>query len=291
MIAFLALCITGTIPAPAQEAPLPDELIPYPFVANITFPEGPAFDRQGNLYFVNYARNGTIGRMTPDGTVSVWATLPGAYPLGLKVDADGCVYATDLTGKRILRVSPAGEVTTLVDQYQGMPLNGTNDLTFDRAGNLYFTDPEGSNVGREIGAIYRYSTEGQLTRVQTGLAYPNGIVISQDQTKLYVTETSTNRVLVFDLAPDGTLSNKRVFYEFPNYGVDGMSIDQYDRIWVARLTNNTVDVLSPDGDLLASYPVGGTRVTNMAWRNRRLYVTVADQRSIYRFDIGFDGAP
>src|SRR5262249_44501953 len=89
----------------AQDEPLPDELRPYPFVANITFPEGPAFDRQGNLYFVNYARNGTIGRMTPDGTVSVWATLPGAYPLGLKVDADGYVYSTDLTGKRILRVS------------------------------------------------------------------------------------------------------------------------------------------------------------------------------------------
>lgn len=111
-----------------------------------------------------------------------------------------------------------------------MPLNGTDDLTFDRAGNLYFTDPEGSYVGHEIGAIYRYSTEGELTRVQTGLAYSNGIVISQDQTKLYVTETSTNRVLVFDLAPDGTLSKRRVLYQFPSYGVDGMSIDPYDRI-------------------------------------------------------------
>lgn len=233
-------------PAHAQTPlPLPQKLDPYPVVANVSFPEGPGFDSHGVLYFVNYVRNGAIGRMTPDGTVSVWFELPeivlpdgrrsAAFPTGLKVDAAGNLLVTDLRGKRLVRISPSREMTILVDHFEGKPINGPNDLCLDGAGNIYFTDPEGSSAAKPTGSIFRYSTAGELRQVQTGLAYPNGIVVDPSQSKLYVDETATNRVLVFDLDAGGNLSKRRVLYEFPTNSADGMSVDEFGRIWVARL--------------------------------------------------------
>jgi sugar lactone lactonase YvrE len=295
LLAWFAMTRSGGVQVP----PLPQKLDPYPVVANVSFPEGPAFDSQGVFYFVNYIRNGAIGRMTPAGAVGIWFELPqirqpdghpgAAFPTGLKVDAGGNVLIADLRGQRLVRISPAREMTILVDHFEGKPINGPNDLCLDRAGNIYFTDPTGSSREKPTGVIYRFSAQGKVTKIQDGLAYPNGIVIDPTRNKLYVDETATNRVLVFDLAQDGTLFNKHVLYQFPTDSVDGLSVDEFSRVWVARLQNGTVDVLSPEGGLLASYPLGD-RVTNMAWWDKSLYITVAGQHLIYRCRMGFDGA-
>ena len=87
---------------------LPSRVEPYTVVADIDFAEGPSFDAAGNLYFVNYLRNGTIGRKTPDGTVSVWCET-GGQANGLKVDAQGWISAADYGGKRVLRIHPDGQ--------------------------------------------------------------------------------------------------------------------------------------------------------------------------------------
>ena len=76
---------------------LPTELIPYPVVAYIGFSQGPIFDKQGNLYFANYVQDGTVGRMSPDGTVGVWAHT-GGQSNGLKVDGYGNVLVADVGG-------------------------------------------------------------------------------------------------------------------------------------------------------------------------------------------------
>jgi sugar lactone lactonase YvrE len=280
----------------AAGPPLPDKLEPHFVVGDITFAEGPTFDSHGNLFFCNYKGNGNIGRRTPDGAVTVWLKLPDpppgagrparrAFPFGLKADQRDRLVVADYGGRRLLRVSPDKQVETLADSYGGRPLNNPNDVCLDRAGNVYFTDPQGEDKASP-GAIYRYSTQGQLTRLHTGLAYPNGLVVSPDQKTLYVAETWTRSVVAFDLAEDGTLSRQRRLYQFRTPTVDGLATDEEGRIWVARLENKTVDVLSPEGKLLASYPGGGDRVTNLAWWKGSLYVTVAGQRSIYRLDVG-----
>ena len=71
----------------------------------------------------------------------------------------------------------------------------------------------------------------------------------------------------------------------PNWSVDGTRVDEHGRIWIARLANNSVDVLSEDGELLASYPVG-ERATNVAWWDTWLYVTLAHDHAIVRLDVG-----
>jgi gluconolactonase len=270
-------------------------------VRGISFAEGPTFDSKGNLFFVNYQGNGNIGRRTHAGAVEVWLRLPDApagpngkprraFPFGLKADRQDRLIATDYGGRRLLRISPAKQVETLADSYQGQPLNNPNDVCLDRAGNIYFTDPQGEEKA-SVGTIYRYSTAGDLTRLHTGLKYPNGLVVAPDQKTLYVAETWTRSVVAFDLAQDGTLSRQRLLHRFPTPTVDGLAMDEHGRIWVARLENKTVDVLSPDGKLLASYPAGGDRVTNLAWWGKSLFVTVAGAGAIFQLDVGVRGAP
>lgn len=274
----------------AEAPPIPKDIAPYPVVANIDFAEGPIFDRKGNLYFVNYMRNGTIGRFTPEGEVTVWCET-GGRANGLKVDAEGYVIAADYGGKRILRIHPNGEeIEVLTDHYKGKPYLGPNDVCLDLEGNIYFTDPAGSSVENPIGSVYRITTDGEVTQLDTGLAYPNGLAVNPEQTKLFVAETGPNRLLVYDLQQDGTVTNKRIVIQFDTPTLDGIMFDEFGRLWIARWTNKTVDVVTQDGKLLASISAGGDQVTNLCFWKKSLYVTVAGQHSIHRLDVGVRGA-
>lgn len=280
----------------ASVPPLRDKLKPYPVVANIAFAEGPIFDRAGNLYFVNYHVLGTLGRRTPDGTVSIWVHT-GGQANGLKVDGQGNVVVADYGAKRILRVHPmTRQIETLTDNCGGQPYRGPNDVCLDLAGNIYFTDPEESSKENPIGCVYRIeiapdNSVEKVTRIAEGLAFPNGLAVSPDQRRLYVAESDTNRLLCWDLKPDGSLANKRVIIELPTPTLDGIMFDEFGRLWIARWTSKTVDVVDVEkGELLKSYPAGGDEVTNLCWWGTSLYVTVAGQRSIHRFNVGVKGA-
>ena len=142
-----------------------------------------------------------------------------------------------------------------------------------------------------FGAVYRLSAQGALARIADGIPFPNGIVVDPDQTKLYVSDTGTNRILVWDLAPNGTVTSRRTLSEFPDASVDGISFDESGRLWVARLDHGSLDVLSKDGRLLKSYPVTTAgKVTNMAWWEHSLYITTSVENAIRRFDLLFGGA-
>jgi len=296
---FLYLLLVGALACAAlaaQAPPLPDKAEPYPVVADIAFAEGPIFDQQGNLYFVNYHTLGTLGRRTPDGTVSVWVHT-GGQANGLKVDRLGNIIVADYGGKRILRVHPiTRQIEVLTSEYEGKPYLGTNDVCLDLAGNIYFSDPTGSSKDDPIGSVYRIrmsadNSVAKVTRLADGLAFPNGLAVSPDQKRLYVAESDTNRLLCWDLQPDGSVTGKRTIIQFPTDTLDGIMFDEYGRLWIARWTNKTVDVVDVEkGELLKSYPAGGDQVTNLCWRDTSLYVTVAGQHSIHRMEVGVRGA-
>jgi gluconolactonase len=272
----------------AQQSPkFPEKIVAYPVVADVAFPEGPAFDSEGNLYFVNYVRNGTIGRKTPDGTVTVWVDLNtiGGVANGLKTDQGGNVIVADSKGKRLLRISPNREISILAQQFQGKPFLALNDVALDKVGNIYFTDPSGSSRENPIGGVYRFSVDHKLSLLDGKLAFPNGLAISPDQGRIYVAEMLASRIVVYDLSRDGVVSNKRTFYQYPGGNLDGMGFDEYSRLWMTRPENNCVDVFSENGELLHKIPTAST-VTNLAWWGKSVYLTIAGEHSIHRLDVG-----
>ncbi len=278
-----------------SDLPDPGEVTPLPIIGNITFPEGPGIDDKGNLYFVNYVEQGTIGRMTPDGTVSVWVHTGGSAG-GIKYDGKGCVIVTDNGGRRIIRIDTrTRRIETLSDNYRGRPFKGPNDLCLDDHGNVYFSDPGPMEDGIR-GELYRVDiaadgSPGEAALLDEGLDFPNGVAVHPDGGRLYLAVSRDNAIYGYDLK-DGEASNKHVAFDFGTPTVDGIAFDERNRLWVARFSNGTVDVLDVDeGALLASYRMGGTNVTNLCWSGESLYVTVVGRHSIERLDLGIRGAP
>ncbi len=163
------------------------------FAAGLKFPEGPAFDRWGNLFAVNID-TADISRISPDGEVETFVNT-GGVPNGARFHTNGDLYvAVADREKGIIAISPEGHIRTIVDNYKGKAFNGPNDLIFDYDGNLYFTDPHGSNAENPIGKVYRVSAAGETSLLAEGLAYPNGLVISANGKDLLVAITRKNRV-------------------------------------------------------------------------------------------------
>ncbi len=282
---------TASSPPP----PLSRSLSPTPIVGDIAFAEGPAFDWRGDLYFVNYRRLGTIGRLPADGgEAEVWIET-GGQANGLKCDSAGRIVCADFGAKRVTRFHTATRaMEVLTDSYCGEAYLGPNDLCLDRAGNVYFSDPAGSSAESPVGAVYRIAMDaagrpGGVRRVAEGLAFPNGLAVHPDGRRLFVAETGTNSLLAYDLLPDGGLANRRTALEFATPSLDGVVFDEHARLWVARWANGTVDAVDVDGGrVLASYPVGD-RATNLCWRGKALYVTVAGLNAVVRLDVGVRG--
>jgi gluconolactonase len=288
---------------------------PELYATGFEFAEGPALDDAGNLFVVNYRGNGKIGRIGPDGTASVYCDLREAAPPlkdrkaqanGLKVDAQGRLIASDQGGGRVLRIMrPEGgkppAVEVLADKFEGKPLDAPNDVALDLAGNIYFSDPGQSNAQQPTGSIYRYEPNARkLVRLDTGLAYPNGLALTPDQKNLCLSESARNRVLIYDVAPDGRVSNRRVLIDFlqksegnvtgPEVVPDGVIFDAAGRLYVATWTGGVINVVEvPSGKLLRQYDAGGKRATNCHFHGGYLYTTVAAKEAVFRLKLGVEG--
>jgi gluconolactonase len=266
-----------------------------PIVTGYNSPEGPAFDRAGNLYFVNWLTSAIL-RVTPDGTVGEFANTQG-IPAGLAFHQDGTLYVADEGAQHhgVLRAASDGRLTPWVQTYQGRPLNGANDLVFDRQGVLYFSDPWGSSLDRPIGGFYRAFPDGRLEQLDTGLAFPNGVAIDPPETAVYLAETGRNRILRYDLRADGTVGEPTVFAELTGKpGPDGMAFDVQGNLYVAHHGEGRVDVLDPQGRALAPIQTPGRQPTNVAFGGagrRTLVVTEVETGAVYRTTLTVAGHP
>ncbi|MBN2290009.1 MAG: SMP-30/gluconolactonase/LRE family protein, partial [Candidatus Glassbacteria bacterium] len=128
----------------SAQAAKPCKELPFEVVAEgFKFPEGPAFDAEGNLYVVAYREYSEIGVIRADGTVGPFFDLGSeGAPNGMAFSSDGRLFACEYEGDRIVAIDLAAKkVSTVVDSYQGKPLNDPNDIFLCANGDLYFTDP------------------------------------------------------------------------------------------------------------------------------------------------------
>lgn len=259
------------------------------FADGFKFPEGPAFDRDGNLFIVN-VDTGDISKISPEGRGETFVNTGGA-PNGAKFHADGDLFIADRK-KGIIAVSPQGEMRVIADHYQGQKLNGPNDLIFDPHGNLYFTDPHGSSAENPVGCVYRVSSDGKITCLADRLAFPNGLALSPDEKYLFVADTRKNRILRYVLDPP---VRSYLFSQLNGgWGPDGMTFDLAGNLYVAQYGGGVVMVIDPKGELVERITVRGLFPTNVAFGGadrKTLYVTEVETGSVYFFRTDCPGLP
>ncbi|HYM11048.1 MAG TPA: SMP-30/gluconolactonase/LRE family protein [Bryobacterales bacterium] len=251
----------------------------HSFTAEI---EGPACDRDGNIYAVSFARKPTIGRITPDGRAEVFVEMPeGSLANGIRFDRSGIAWVADYTGHNILRLDPR---TRRIAVFAHIPTTDQpNDVAISADGTLWASDP---NWGKGTGQLWRIDLDGRVTRVASDMGTANGIDVSPDGRMLYVNETAQRNLWAFRIERDHSLSGKRLVLRFPDYGTDGMRCDVDGNLYVARWGKGTVAVVSPQGKVLREIDVLGAHPTNLCFGGpdgRTCYVTEAAQGRLVQF--------
>jgi len=252
---------------------------PGSFTAGI---EGPACDGQGNVYAVNYARSGTIGRVTPQGEGSIFVELPtGSIGNGIRFNRAGDMFIADFTGHNILKVDME---TREVSVHAHEPrMNQPNDIAIARNGVIYASDP---NWDDHTGNMWRIDTDGTVKLLEAGMGTTNGIEVGPDDDVLYVNETVQRKIWAYDLTAAGEVSNKRLLIEFPDHLLDGMRCDMAGNVYVTRFGKGVIAVISPEGELIREIGLQGTDCTNLTFGGadgRTCYVTVSDVGNIQSF--------
>ena len=244
--------------------------------------EGPACDRAGNIYAVNFAKQQTIGRTTPDGRSEIFLTLPGkSTGNGIVFDRAGFMYIADYAEHNVLRVDmKTKQISVFAHNAQ---MNQPNDLAIAPDGTLFASDP---NWKDGTGQLWRIDRDGKTTRLVSGMGTTNGIEVSPDGTKLYVNESVQRDLWVFDIAPDKSLTNKRLLRKFPDHGFDGHRCDVDGNLYIARYGEGVVAVVSPQGEILRKVPVLGPRPSNLCFGGpdgRTVYVTEVEHTRLVAF--------
>lgn len=218
-------------------------------------------------------------------------------PAGLAFGPDGALYVADEGHRALLRLTADLDQTAFIKEFQGGPINGPNDLSFDEDGSLFFTDPWTSNAENRVGAVYGFDWKaGSLHMIDEGMAFPNGI-IARDGV-LFVAETFTNSIWRYRITGPGRAEGRELFHRLPDVpgaevqGPDGMACDEEGRLYVTHLASRHVYVVDPQGSELERIEVGGTHPTNVCFGGPRLdqlLVTVDDIGELQRVELGVKG--
>jgi gluconolactonase len=286
-----------------QELPQPDRVKTVEMFRVPRYCEGVCFDHAGNGY-ISWGKS--ITRFSLDGKNAVWAET-GA-PNGHKVLSDGTHLVCDASQHAVLRLSAYGMMLDPASkECDGKPLRGPNDLTLDTPnGGFYFSDPGGSGLSNLIGTIHYVDKAGKTHLLDTGLAFPNGIVLTPDGKKLYLAESQKNRVHVYEVTAPGKLGERKVFAELPakksgteqiDNQPDGMCLDAAGNLYVAHYGMKQVQVLDPSGKLIRQYDGGNVTTSNVAFGGpnmNQLFITggigpEAGEGGLFRIDLGVKG--
>ena len=244
--------------------------------------EGPAVDKDGNLYAVNFNRQGTIGIITPSGESSIFVELPeGSVGNGIRFNKKGEMLIADYTKHNVLKVDMATKQITVFANEPKM--NQPNDIAINKMDCLFASDPDWKG-GK--GSIWRIGKNGKVSLLEGNMGTANGIEVSPDNKRLYVNESVQRKVWVYDLSKKGEIRNKRLLIEFPDFGMDGMRCDTKGNLYIARYGKGVVAIVSPEGKVLREVLLTGKKPTNVAFGGKdghTVYVTLQDQGNIESF--------
>lgn len=240
--------------------------------------EGPAIDSRGNLYAVNFDKLGTVGVVKPSGEASVYVVLPeGSVGNGIRFDKAGYMYIADYTKHNILKVDPKDKSISVFAHNDKM--NQPNDIAISPTTEfLYASDPKWAD---STGNLWMINRKGETFLLEGNIGTTNGIEVSPDGKRLYVNESIQRKIWVYDIQKDGFVKNKRLFFSFKDFGMDGMRCDSKGNLYVTRHGKGTIVVLTKDGKQIREIALKGKLCSNITLSNNKknpvFYVTMADR--------------
>ncbi len=287
---FIAICLavaSETVFAQNAGPVVPADAEVKKLAGGFTFTEGPAWDRKDTLYFSDIP-NQTIHTWSEAKGVGVFKKLKGASN-GLWFDEKGSLYACQPAGRAVVRLTPDGTETVIADSYEGKKLNSPNDLWMAPDGGLYFTDPRyGQMNDLELDGFYVFyvppaKTGGKLRRILSDLKKPNGVVGTADGKKLYVADPGAQKTYVYNIAEDGSLTNRRL--AAPT-GSDGLTLDERGNLYV---TGKTIRIYSPDAKVVGEIelPEVASNLTFGGADGKTLFITA--RTSLYAVQLNVKG--
>ncbi len=276
----------------AQDTPIIAEGAQLTLVAaDYSFTEGPAVDKEGNVYFTDQPNDRILKWQADSGAVSTYME-PSGRANGLYVDHQGNLLACADEQFQLWQISPDKEVTVLVDGFGGKHLNGPNDLWVDPRGGIYFTDPyyqrpywerKGPEI-EEQRVYYLNPDTGEVQIAADGLVQPNGIIGSPDGSTLYVADIGDRKTYAYGIAMDGRLKDKTLV---TSMGSDGMTLDNHGNLY---LTGKGVTVFNKDGVQIAHIEVPQDWTANVTFggkEQKTLFITAMN--SVYTLEMNVRG--
>lgn len=235
-------------------------------------PNGAAIGPDGALWIAN--NGGAFSYSGQDGLL-----IPGPTP---ETHEGGSIQRYDLAG---------GRLETVYEACDGGRLIAPNDLVFDAAGGLWFTDHGKTTPdGRDFGALY-YADGQSIARRRDGLLGPNGIGLSPDGCVLYVADTYLQRLWAFDIAAPGQLAPPpwpapgRVVCNLPGYQLlDSLAVEAGGKVCVATIVNGGISIVDPDGSI-EHVPVPDPVTTNICFGGpdlRDAWITAGATGKLYK---------
>lgn len=268
---------------------IPDEVEVARVASGLRFPAGLAWSHEGYLVIADVLKR-EIYRLDADQRPKpTHQDANGAQ--GLAYDTQSRLYICEKNARRVVRLDKHGKFETVAETFEGKKLNSPNDVTVRRDGHAYFTDPAfaGAIDRRELSfnGVFHVNTKGEIEAVARWQTRPNGVALSGDGKKLYVSDADRHAVVAFDLDSKGAASNQRDFItKIPGVPA-GLRLDAGGRVFVSA---QGLAIYTPDGaplrTLLASERVIGCTFggTDLEW------LFAATPANVYRIRIGVKGA-
>jgi gluconolactonase len=267
---WIAVGLAFTLSLPALAGP---EVV---ISRDVRSPEGPVFVDH-TLYLVDYARHNVVrlehplAKITPMAKV-IWHR-DGCGPTGLARVPEGLLVAC-FDGKQIVTISLDGKtLASMENDETGQRLREPNDFALDTRGGVYVSGTGPWEPRPIVGKIYYLSADRKLRTVASDLHSPNGLVLSPDGKLLYVAESFASRILLFDVASDGSLSGRREFLKLSEvlpaaggrtYTPDGVRIDRNGNLFVGFWDGACFAVIGPNGKLIKQVDLPAPHDPNLA---------------------------
>jgi sugar lactone lactonase YvrE len=230
---------------PSKESSVPELQI---LMSGLAFPESPRW-HEDRLWFSDWGAHEVIA-VDLEGKSEVIVRVP-SFPMCIDRLPDGRLLIVSASDGLLLRREPDGSLVTHAD-LTGLADYKWNDIVVDGRGNAYVNNIGFDFPGGEFapGILAMVSPDGSARQVADGLAFPNGMVVTPDNSTLILAESYGNKLMAFDIAADGSLSNRRVWAGLQRGAPDGICLDAENAIWYGDVPNKRCVRVRDGGEVL-----------------------------------------